>query len=286
MQRNICRFYIEGHCKKGDECNFEHVDNVCRNWFSRGHCRHGQNCRFQHIDGERRDRRDRRNNRRPRIKNTETFEPSHEQPDMRVIVASGKDGRYKRTYVSNDVIIINDLFCEESDLTIYNKLLEEMKNSGVNPDELWKLWHGDTHLIADDKKDWKKMCPTFNLVIGKIMDYFNMDIKATRFNWYRNSQEWKPFHHDAAAIKPDKAKVQNLTVGVSFGAEREAAFQHAKTRNVISFPLPNGSIYVFSKDVNIEWRHGILQLPPEKQHGQGRISIIAWGAVEMESKNN
>ena len=161
-----------------------------------------------------------------------------------------------------------------------------MKNSGVNPDELWKLWHGDTHLIADDKKDWKKMCPTFNLVIGKIMDYFNMDIKATRFNWYRNSQEWKPFHHDAAAIKPDKAKVQNLTVGVSFGAEREAAFQHAKTRNVISFPLPYGSIYVFSKDVNIEWRHGILQLPPEKQHGQGRISIIAWGAVEMESKNN
>ena len=83
---------------------------------------------------------------------------------------------------------------------------------------------------------------------------------ATRLNWYRNSKEWKPFHHDAAAIKPDKAKTQNLTVGVSFGAERDAAFEHAKTKTVMSMPQPNGTIYVFAKDVNIIWRHGILQV--------------------------
>ena len=52
---------------------------------------------------------------------------------------------------------------------------------------------------------------------------------------------------------------------ISFGAEREAAFQHAKTRSVVSFPLPNGSIYVFSKDVNIEWRHGILPIPEKEK---------------------
>lgn len=79
-------------------------------------------------------------------------------------------------------------------------------------------------------------------------------------NWYRDSKEWKPFHHDAAAIKPDKAKTQNLTVGVSFGAERDAAFEHAKTKTVMSMPQPNGTIYVFAKDVNIIWRHGILQV--------------------------
>lgn len=83
---------------------------------------------------------------------------------------------------------------------------------------------------------------------------------ATRLNWYRDSKEWKPFHHDAAAIKPDKAKTQNLTVGVSFGAERDAAFEHAKTKTVMSMPQPNGTIYVFAKDVNIIWRHGILQV--------------------------
>ena len=26
-------------------------------------------------------------------------------------------------------------------------------------------------------------------------------LQATRLNWYRDSSEWKPFHHDAAAIK-------------------------------------------------------------------------------------
>lgn len=83
---------------------------------------------------------------------------------------------------------------------------------------------------------------------------------ATRLNWYRDSKEWKPFHHDAAALKPDKAKTQNLTVAVSFGAERDAAFEHATTKTVISMPQPNGTIYVFAKDVNIIWRHGILQV--------------------------
>ena len=41
---------------------------------------------------------------------------------------------------------------------------------------------------------------------GKVLGYFGMDIKATRFNWFRDCSEWKPFHHDAAAVKPDKAK--------------------------------------------------------------------------------
>ena len=72
--------------------------------------------------------------------------------------------------------------------------------------QLFKLWHGDTHIIADDKKGWKEKCPTFNMIIDKIKDFFNMDIQATRFNWYKDSEQWKPFHHDAAAIKPDKAK--------------------------------------------------------------------------------
>jgi hypothetical protein len=38
-----------------------------------------------------------------------------------------------------------------------------------------------------------------------------------RFNWYRDLKEWKPYHHDAAAVDPRKAKTQNFTVGISFG---------------------------------------------------------------------
>jgi hypothetical protein len=67
--------------------------------------------------------------------------------------------------------------------TIYSKLLKELENSGVDSRQLWQLWHNDSHLIADDKRKWKKECPTFSMVVDKIADYFHMDVKATRLNW-------------------------------------------------------------------------------------------------------
>ena len=45
-------------------------------------------------------------------------------------------------------------------------------------------------------------------------------------------------------------------------------------------PQANGAIYTFGRDVNILWRHGIPQIPPERQNQEGRISIIAWGWID------
>ena len=52
------------------------------------------------------------------------------------------------------------------------------------------------------------------MVLEKIVDFFKMDVKATRFNWYRDSKDWKPYHHDAAAFNPDKGIIQakNATI--------------------------------------------------------------------------
>jgi len=220
---------------------------------------------------------------RRKKKNTESFEPSHEPCDLRVVCPDGSKETYNGTLYSNEVLLVNNMF-EDSE-NMYDSLLKEMKECGVEDENLWKLWHGDTHFIADDKKGWKKKCPVFNSVIERIAKYFNMDIKATRFNWYKDSKQWKPYHHDAAAVKKDKAKTQNFTVGVSFGATREASFQHAKHRTTVNFPLVNGSAYTFAKDVNIEWRHGIPQRSVGEMHSpRGRISIIAWGKVEMDGK--
>ena len=210
-------------------------------------------------------------------KNTECFKPCHEEPDMRIIFDTARGDIYPRQYKSNEVIYVQNLF---DDSTIYEKLLEEIQSNQCKSEDLFKLWHGDSHVIADDKKNWKKSCPTFNMIIDKLASYFKVDVKATRFNWYRNNKEWKPFHHDAAAIKPDKAKTQNITIAVSFGSEREAAFQHAKDGTILSLPLTDGSIYIFNKDVNIEWKHGILQVPPEQEELGGRVSIIIWGWVD------
>ena len=215
-------------------------------------------------------------------KNTENFNPCHEPTDMRLLVAQPSLKKFNQEVTSRDVVIVTDLFGSPDDQTLYNELLEELKHVDMDGDRLWQKWHGDSHVIADDKKRWKQDCPTFGKVIEKIKGFFDMDVKATRLNWYRDSSEWKPFHHDAAAVKPDKAKTQNFTVAVSFGMTRDAAFEHATTKTKISMPQPNGTIYAFGKDVNIIWRHGILQLPPDQFEEQGRLSIIAWGWIEQK----
>lgn len=213
--------------------------------------------------------------------NTETFEPEYIIPDMRILVADTNMEVCNLKITPDDVILAPKLFCDKDDFSIYNKIMEEMEETNKLNSDLWKLWHGDTHLIADDHINWKKYSPTFNMIINKIEKYFKMDIKATRLNWYRNTSEWKPYHHDAAAVDPKKAENQNFTVGVSFGTVRDISFQHAQARAVVSFPLKNGDTYCFSKDVNIYWRHGVPQLPPEQHVNEGRISIIAWGKINL-----
>lgn len=212
--------------------------------------------------------------RKPRHKNTESFKPNHDRTDMRIVSVSGVNV-YPYKYFSNEVIIVHDLFNKKENL--YTKLYNEVNN---NETFLFKLWHGDTHYIVDDKLKWKENSSEFNRILEHIKNYFNVDIKATRFNYYKDTSQWKPFHHDAAALKPDKAKEQNITIAVSFGATRDVAFEHAKTRTKLSMPIGDCQAYVFNKDVNIDWRHGILQ--DKNVRDEGRISIIVWGRVIME----
>lgn len=268
MKDKVCKHYVNNKCNKGNKCDFKHVDNVCSDYFF-GKC-NNKICSMLHTYQLTKKQHNKKQ------KNTESFIPSYKPADMRVVVGDGMLKEYNNVIESRDVILVNNMF---NDNNIYNKLLEEIKNSGVKEDDLFKLWHGDSHMIADDHLKWKSKCPTFNMIITKIKDYFKLDIKATRFNWYRDSSDWKPFHKDAAAVDIEKAKTQNFTVGVSFGATRDAVFEHEATRTTVGFPLTDGSVYCFSRDTNIEWRHGIPQLPHSMQHNNGRISIIAWGWV-------
>jgi len=308
MNGQICRDFIETRHCNNSTCSLIHDKNICKFQFLYGDCQKGDSCNFKHnvgdapLTGKSSNRvvntREELNstgktqvlNRRPRNKrkkNTESFKPSHDLPDMRLLISTAKD---KLDFVSSwrDVIIVPDLYVDVANSldgggTMYDGLINEMNtyrtHNNVKDETLWKLWHGDTHYIADDKVKWKPQCPLFNIVIKKMETFFDMDIQATRFNWYKDSSEWKPYHHDAAAVKEDKALTQNITIGVSFGETRDVAFQHAKTRTTLSIPLKDGYIYTFGKDVNIEWRHGIPQV--KEFNDKGRISIIAWGKVAV-----
>ena len=45
---------------------------------------------------------------------------------MRVIVENG-GSKYPREHRSNDIIVVNNLFCEKDDMSIYNNLLKEIR---------------------------------------------------------------------------------------------------------------------------------------------------------------
>jgi len=271
----ICKFYIKRECTHGDKCKFIHDKEVCRNYFFEGICNKGENCKFKHLYTEKNvNQQYNKHNRHNRPKNTENFTPSHKHADMNIVVNQSKE-----SYSENDIVIVSNFINETTQNEIYDNLLKEMEET--NNDKLWKEWHGDTHLIADDNQNWKTKVPTFNIILKEIEKYFNMEIKSTRFNLYKDSNDWKPFHHDAAAIKEHIAKNQNFTVGVSFGATRNVAFEHVKSKTVISIPLVNCTAYAFAKNINIEWKHGIPQIHPDKAFNNGRISIIAWGKINM-----
>jgi hypothetical protein len=261
----------------------------------KGHCKHGDNCRFSHDIHTQKSNHNHSNhkpNKHPRRKkkNTESFTPDYSPPDMRVIIHSSPH-KQLQPLTRNDVIILPNFFNQIKDeiippqfqtqtphqtqsqsrsrSPILDSLINEMNNTGYTKDQLWKSWHGDSHLIADDKLDkgaWKQHTPTFNNIIAKIQEFFNMEVKATRFNLYPSNADWKPYHRDAAAIDPKKAKTQNITVAATFGVTRTASFQHFTTKTRVDFPLEDSSIYVFNKQVNVDWMHGITPIKEDSNN--------------------
>lgn len=279
----LCNNYMNRRCKK-DDCEFIHDNTICFYYWRDGECRNGNNCKRSHRvrNLNKKNNKD-KYNKNKRIKNTVCFEPMTTPVDMRIVYDLNVGSKFNLSLTSRDVLLVPNLFSVYKNGELYNKLVNEIETCGIPEEQLLKLWHGNdkidgTHLIANDRANWKDLCPTFNYVIEKIKNYFEMNIQATRLNWYRDTSQWKPFHHDAAAVKSDKAELQNFTVAVSFGETREAAFEHAKTKTVISMPQQDGCIYAFSNDTNVIWRHGILQDIPVKN--TGRISIIAWGSID------
>lgn len=209
------------------------------------------------------------------------------RPSMRIISAPRRK-RYPHAVKHDDVIVVPEFFCAEDDWDIYYQLVQEMRDSQAAGDKKaeWISWHEGAHLLSQNPTGSR----TYTRVQDQMSDYFSIAAqnRGTRFNWYRDGSDWKPFHHDSAAFNPSRARNQNCTVGVSFGSGRDLAFRHAKTGELIYFPQKNGMLFFFGRDTNIVWQHGLNALPEAEQDGKGRISIIVWGlcTTTVEEKNS
>jgi len=185
-QNKICKHYVQGKCKKGADCDFSHVDNICRYHFF-GTCKHSNTCTRSHeykltglVSGsetkESKTPASKQKNKKHKLvkTNTESFEPFDSTADMRIMCGNPSSPTYNWAYGSHDVILVNELF-DSPDYAhgnLYMKLLEEVNQFGdqLKKHDIWKLWHGDTHWIADDHKHFKDKCPTFLMVVDKLRE--------------------------------------------------------------------------------------------------------------------
>ena len=62
--------------------------------------------------------------------------------------------------------------------------------------------------------------PTFQRIIATLAHFFDVEVYATRLNFYRNGADWKPFHHDSHAYGGKDLR-EDFTMGASFGASRD-----------------------------------------------------------------
>jgi len=135
------------------------------------------------------------------------------------------------------------------------------------------------HLKHDNPEGFE----AFSAIVARLSEYFDVDVYATRMNFYRDGSDWKPFHHDSHAYG-GKALREDFTIGASFGATRELAFLHEPSGGQFSFPQGNGDIFAFSSEVNDKFKHGV---PKAKVRDCGpRFSIIMWGRRRSLNERN
>ena len=144
------------------------------------------------------------------------------------------------------------------------------------PEEYWLRWHRKQHWAVDEDLCWKDFVPNWNTLIEGISQAFSVEIQATRINRFVNGDDGKPFHHDAYAVIPSLQKKQNISIILSLGATRSILFMQPKTKTVLSFEIPNGMIYSFREQINLNWMHGI----PKESEATTRYSIAFWGGVQ------
>lgn len=98
-------------------------------------------------------------------RNTVNFTPTTARPDLRLVL--GERGQsYGSKPTPWDCVLVPGFAAERHDMTVYENLLAEIKATGR--DDIFCLWHGDSHVIANDRKGWKGNCPTFDRLVKQV----------------------------------------------------------------------------------------------------------------------
>ncbi len=161
--------------------------------------------------------------------------------------------------IMNDkCVYIPNFLCKTNDKSWFEKLKSEVSQKNkIN----WS---------KHQKIENPTCSETFNEIVNKMASHCNVKVVETRLNFYKDGNDWKPFHQDRHAYGNIK---ENYTMGISLGGERQIDFKHIKTKSKFSFPQKNGDLFAFDKEINQLFEHGV---PKDHTQKSERFSIIAW----------
>jgi hypothetical protein len=129
--------------------------------------------------------------------------------------------------LQGNAIYLPHFFCSKDDFSILRALVHELEAGQQG--EVMINW--SKHF----KHENPDFSPTFKEIVAKMAEYFDVEVYATRLNFYPDNTSWKPFHHDSHAYEGREHR-EDFTMGVSFGDSRELVFLHPPSGLTFSFP--------------------------------------------------
>lgn len=180
--------------------------------------------------------------------------------------------------MKGNCVYVENFVCDAKDFSLFDEMKRELvAHSGEQLDQNGLItW--SKHQIYENPDGVSKV---FTQIIEMCAEYFDVDVYATRLNYYRDGSQWKPYHHDSHAYG-GKALREDFTLGVSLGATRALSFLHEPSKLMFEFPQKNGDMFAFTSDVNNRFMHGV----PKTRVDGDRFSIIAWGRRRTINERN
>jgi len=157
--------------------------------------------------------------------------------------------------VLKNCIYMTNYICDKNDTGLFDQIMTELKENNIVK---WSKHY---------KYENPTFSPTFNKIIEKLSKDFNVDVKCTRLNYYKDGNDYKPYHRDS------HVENENFTLGCSLGSSRVLSFMHETSKKKFHFEQNNGDIFAFDDIVNKDFLHGV----PRSNDSGERISIILWG---------
>ena len=172
-----------------------------------------------------------------------------------------------QTLLNGNCVYIENFFTTNSnDLTLFNYLKSDFERKQV---EFSRFRDHNDCLLMLHEGDKRYISITFAMIIHKMAEYFNVEIRNALINLYKDGNDYKPFHSDKYSEGTD------MTIGASFGFKRDLDFLHKKTKERFSIRQNNGDIFAFTKKINDTFKHSI---PKQSNKKCGpRFSVIIWG---------